>query len=78
MCTMFLIFFLGNDVVYLATSPDMSWQSLVASLNPTACKAAMQYCGLGCRSLNNSGLNKAGANTPLCKSCNLVSHYVNG
>ena len=38
MCTMFLIFFLGNDVVYLATSPDMSWQSLVASLNPTACR----------------------------------------
>ena len=42
----------------------MSWQQSVVSSNPTACKAAMQGCGLGCRSLDSSDLNKAGANIP--------------
>ena len=42
----------------------IAWQPLVAGSNPTASKAATQYCGLGCRSLSSSGL-KAGANTPL-------------
>ena len=44
--------------------PTFHWQTfkLVASSNSsgesTACKAATQYCGLGCSSLNRSGLTR--------------------
>ena len=52
----------------------MSWHPLVASLKPTACKAATQCCGLGCSSLNSSGLNKAGENTP-CYQINEIIRF---
>ena len=44
---------------------NLEYNGLIASFNPTACKAATQCCGLGWRSLNSTGLNKAGENTPL-------------